>query len=76
MGTYRWIASYGGDINNNAVSGICNDTGENYVVGRAPTTIGTSQTIYLQDSVTISAGAGGTPTGTYVRGHVRALRAG
>jgi hypothetical protein len=63
VGTYRWIASYGGDTNNNAVSGACNDTGENDVVGRAPTTIGTTQTIYLQDSVTISASAGGTPTG-------------
>ena len=27
-GTYRWIASYGGDANNEPVSGACNDAGE------------------------------------------------
>src|SRR5262249_14229298 len=27
-GTYRWIASYGGDGNNNAVGGACNDANE------------------------------------------------
>jgi uncharacterized repeat protein (TIGR01451 family) len=28
VGTYRWIASYSGDGNNNTVSGNCNDAGE------------------------------------------------
>jgi hypothetical protein len=27
-GTYHWIASYGGDVNNRPVSGNCNDAGE------------------------------------------------
>jgi hypothetical protein len=63
VGTYRWIASYGGDANNDAVSGSCNDANEASVVGKAPSSASTAQTIYLQDSVTISAGAGGTPTG-------------
>ena len=35
-GTYRWIASYSGDGNNNAVSGACNDAGESVVVTRRP----------------------------------------
>ena len=35
-GTYRWIASYSGDANNNAVSGACNDAGESVVVTRRP----------------------------------------
>jgi uncharacterized repeat protein (TIGR01451 family) len=28
VGTYRWIASYSGDANNNTTSGTCNDAGE------------------------------------------------
>lgn len=32
VGTYRWIASYGGNANNNAVSGSCNDAGETTTV--------------------------------------------
>lgn len=35
-GTYRWIASYSGDANNNAVSGACDDAGESVVVTRRP----------------------------------------
>ncbi|HET7029765.1 MAG TPA: hypothetical protein VFI34_04600 [Candidatus Limnocylindrales bacterium] len=31
-GTYRWIATYNGDANNNSVSGACNDANENVVV--------------------------------------------
>ncbi len=33
-GTYRWIASYSGDANNNPVSGACNDAGESVVVDK------------------------------------------
>jgi uncharacterized repeat protein (TIGR01451 family) len=40
-GTYRWIATYNGDANNNAVSGACNDTGESVVVSKAAPTIAT-----------------------------------
>src|SRR5207244_12824987 len=31
-GTYRWIASYSGDANNNRFTTQCNDTGENSTV--------------------------------------------
>ncbi len=33
VGTYRWIASYSGDDNNNPVGGACGDAGEIVVVG-------------------------------------------
>jgi hypothetical protein len=32
VGTYRWIASYGGDANHVAVAGSCNDANESVVV--------------------------------------------
>ncbi|MEY2481541.1 MAG: hypothetical protein QOK24_69, partial [Verrucomicrobiota bacterium] len=68
-GTYRWIASYSGDTNNNAVAGTCNDANESVVVNKgnpaisgtaAPATgnIGTSFT----DTATLSGGS--SPTGT------------
>ena len=41
-GTYRWVASYGGDANNNAVSGACNDANESVVVSPATPGIATS----------------------------------
>src|SRR5439155_1092715 len=62
--TYYWIANYSGDTKNEAANGACGDANESSVVGKAPSTIGTSQTITPQDSATISASAGGTPTGT------------
>src|SRR5262249_38046979 len=34
-GTYRWVASYGGDASNNGVSGACNDANESVVVTAA-----------------------------------------
>ena len=37
VGTYRWIASYSGDIDNDAVSGACNDPNESVVVTAAAT---------------------------------------
>ena len=43
-GTYRWIASYGGDANNVAVSGACGDANESSVVTTASTTIATTAT--------------------------------
>ena len=43
-GTYRWVASYGGDANNVAVSGACNDAGENIPVEKASPTIETTAT--------------------------------
>jgi hypothetical protein len=61
-GTYHWTATYNGDNNNNTASSACID--EAVVIGPVPTTISTAQTILPNDSATISASAGGTPTGT------------
>ena len=36
VGTYRWVASYGGDGNNNPAAGACGDSGESVVVSAAP----------------------------------------
>jgi hypothetical protein len=36
-GTYRWVATYSGDANNNPVTGACNDANESVVVTPAPT---------------------------------------
>jgi hypothetical protein len=63
-GTYRWIARYSGDSKNDPIAGQCNDPGEVDTVSRAGSTIATAQTVYPQDTATISASAGGTPTGT------------
>ena len=35
-GTYRWIASYSGDTNNDPDAGACNDPGESVFVGATP----------------------------------------
>ena len=35
-GTYRWVATYNGDVNNQAVSGACNGEGETVQVFAAP----------------------------------------
>ncbi len=58
-GSYSFQATYSGDSNYNGSTSAC----EPLTVNKAPSTISTSQTIYLQDRVTISATAGGTPTG-------------
>ena len=72
VGVYHWVASYGGDANNKAVSGVCGDSNENVTVGKASPTILTNaapitRTIVaggldLTDTATLSGGA--TPTGT------------
>ena len=43
-GVYFWIASYNGDANNAAVSGVCGDANETSVVDKASPTIATSAT--------------------------------
>src|SRR5215217_121516 len=63
-GTYYWTASYGGDLNNKSASTACGDANESSVVNKAPSNISTAQTLRPQDSVTLSASAGGTPTGS------------
>ena len=64
VGTYRWTADYSGDDNNDPASSPCNAPNESSVVNAAPATIDTAQELFPQDSATISATAGGTPTGT------------
>jgi hypothetical protein len=41
-GTYRWVASYGGDANNHAAPGACNDPNESVIVTKASPSIVTS----------------------------------
>jgi hypothetical protein len=64
VGTYYWTAVYSGDANNESKSTACGDANESSVVNKAPSAIGTTQTLRPQDSATISATAGGTPTGS------------
>ena len=67
-GVYRWIASYSGDANNNAVTGVCNDTGENDTVNKVQPTISTSgdETVIIggdiHDSALLEGGV--SPTGS------------
>jgi hypothetical protein len=63
-GTYYWVASYGGDAKNSTATTACGDANESSVVGKAPSSIETAQQIFPQDSVTLSASIGGTPTGS------------
>src|SRR3989454_6706716 len=43
-GTYRWIASYSGDANNNAFATTCNEAGETSTVNKASPAMTTSAT--------------------------------
>jgi hypothetical protein len=63
-GKYAWVASYSGNTENTAVSGTCGDANEASLITRAPASLTTAQTLRPQDSVTVTAAAGGTPTGT------------
>ena len=68
VGTYRWVASYDGDANNNGVSGACNDTDESVVVSPATPGIATSaaESVVvgnaIHDTAVLSGAVG--PTGT------------
>ena len=68
VGTYRWVASYDGDANNNGVSGVCNDTDESVVVSPATPGIATSaaESVVvgnaIHDTAVLSGAVG--PTGT------------
>jgi hypothetical protein len=68
VGTYRWVASYSGDTNNNAFSGACGDANESVVVSKASPTISTSASAgvtlggSVKDTATLSGGF--SPTGT------------
>jgi hypothetical protein len=64
VGTYFWTANYSGDAKNEAASTACGDANESSVVNKAPSNIATVQRVFPQDSATVSASAGGTPTGS------------
>ncbi len=65
VGTYYWRASYSGDAKNEAVAlTTCGATNESSTVNKADSNIATAQKVWPQDSVTLTATAGGTPTGT------------
>jgi hypothetical protein len=62
-GTVYWIASYGGDLNNEAASGACGDENESSSVTPASPGIATTPRLLPNDSATLSGGFG-TLTGT------------
>jgi hypothetical protein len=64
-GTYRWIASYSGDGNNEAATTACNDPGETVVVSKAAPTMATAPNVLPNDKATLSGlvnPSGGTIT--------------
>jgi hypothetical protein len=63
-GKYAWVASYSGNADNTAVSGTCGDANEASIITKAPASLTTAQSLRPQDSVTVTATQGGTPTGT------------
>ncbi len=67
-GTYRWVASYPGDANNNPAGGACGDPSETVVVTLAVPTISTQSSLTAmpgQPMVDTAKVAGGfNPTGT------------
>lgn len=74
-GTYHWKARYipaTGDANNigSTHNGGCTDSSETVVVNKAPTSIATSQSVYPNDSATVSVAAADAGTGN-VAGSVK-----
>jgi hypothetical protein len=67
-GWYIWKASYGGNDPNTLASGEhntnCGDTDEAVQVQQIPTSLNTTQSVFPNDSATISASTGGDITGT------------
>jgi len=67
VGTYRWIASYSGDVNNVAVAGNCGDANETVVITQATPSMTTVASaggaigVSVTDTATLSGGF--TPTG-------------
>lgn len=74
-GTYHWKAQYipaATDVNNigSTHNATCNDTDETVVVNKAPTEIATSQSVYPNDSATVSVALANQGTG-FVAGSVK-----
>jgi hypothetical protein len=68
VGTYRFVAAYGGDANNPSVSTLCNDPNESVTVNRATPELETraSEDVTLGGTVKDTAALFGAvnPTGT------------
>jgi hypothetical protein len=69
VGTYYWIASYAGDVNNSSATGKCGDAGEQSDVTKRSPTIGTTPSaggkvgvVVLNDTATLSGAF--NPTGS------------
>jgi hypothetical protein len=71
-GTYRWVASYGGDANYNGVTGACNDPTESVVVSKAVPIVATqaSAAIFLGRDLRLSNGFRGE---SYRHRHLQSL---
>ena len=63
-GTYRWIASYSGDLNNRPATGACNDANESVDVSKASPTMATAA------SPTVALGGGQITDTATVSGRV------
>jgi hypothetical protein len=63
-GKYAWVASYSGNTDNSPASGTCGDANEASIITKAAASLTTAQSLRPQDSVTVTATQGGTPTGT------------
>ncbi|MEV6204334.1 hypothetical protein AB0M64_30815 [Streptomyces sp. NPDC051771] len=64
IGTFWWQVSYSGDAKNQAAMSACES--EPLRVIKAGANVTTAQYVYPQDSSTVTATAGGQPTGTVV----------
>src|SRR5205814_974557 len=62
-GSYYWVASYSGDVNNQPSTGTCGDQGETSTLAKKPTAVVTTATsAVIGDAITDSATlSGGTP---------------
>src|SRR5262249_46116640 len=76
VGTYRWIAHYTGDANNNAVDTACNDAGESSGVGLETPTLTTTASgpvivgSTIHDVAHLSGGFGTLGGTRALKGHV------
>ena len=59
-GTYYWTAEYSGDATNDGSTTSCGDANESSIVTKAPSGISTSQSVYPNDSATITGGGTGS----------------
>jgi hypothetical protein len=67
VGTYHWVASYSGDppnTNGTSHNSDCSDSNEDVVVSSVASSMTSAQSFIPNDSVTVSAAAGGNLAGT------------